>query len=127
MRIQCALALQSTAYSNREKRSDSSSNADGTNSATDAAASGAVFDVVFQQRSTANYMTCSMAQISVQSVRWPATRFSGSPAGSRFSAGDFGAISKGVVDATIWVSPLCTSRASRYMHDVVICMTLSGF
>jgi hypothetical protein len=36
-----------------------------------------VFDVVFQQRSTADYMTCAMAQISVQSVRWPATRFSG--------------------------------------------------
>jgi hypothetical protein len=36
-----------------------------------------VFDVVFQQRSTAEYMSCAMAQISVQSVRWPATRFSG--------------------------------------------------
>ena len=69
MRIQCALALRQSMV---------------TPSATAANATAAssfftkqVFDVVFQQRSTANYMTCAMAQISVQSVRWPATRFTG--------------------------------------------------
>lgn len=50
-------------------------------------------------------------QISVQSVRWPATRFSGSYTNPKFFAG---ALSKGVVDATIWVSPLCTSRAAKF-------------
>jgi hypothetical protein len=34
-----------------------------------------VFDVSFQQRSTAGQMSCMEADISVQSVRWPVTRF----------------------------------------------------
>ena len=68
------------------------------------------FDVVFQQRSTANYLTCAMTQIAVQSVLWPATRFTGSYASPKFVCC---ALSKGVVDATIWVSPLCTSRAGK--------------
>ena len=50
-------------------------------------------------------------QISVQSVRWPATRFSGSYTNPKFFAG---ALSKGIIDATIWVSPLCTSRAAKF-------------
>lgn len=70
-----------------------------------------VFEVVFQQRSTANYMTCAMAQISIQSVRWPATRFVSTAASA---AADYDAAANpAVVDATIWVSPLCTSRATR--------------
>lgn len=61
MRIQCALALHE-AFSRLD---------DGTPLA---AQEPVVFDVVFQQRSTANYMTCLESQISVQSVRWPQTR-----------------------------------------------------
>ena len=93
IRIQCAFAFQSSAYLK---------NSSGTPRA--------IFDVVFQQRSTADYMTCSMAQISVQSVRWPATRFSGSSFNPKLQTG---AMDQGIVDATVWVSPLCTSRATR--------------
>lgn len=50
-------------------------------------------------------------QISVQSVRWPATRFVGSYKSAKFATG---AADKGLVDATIWVSPLCTSRAGKF-------------
>jgi hypothetical protein len=50
-------------------------------------------------------------QISVQSVRWPATRFTGSYRSAKFTAGS---MDKGAVDATIWVAPLCTSRAGKF-------------
>ena len=66
------------------------------------------FDVVFQQRTTANYLTCKMTQISVQSVRWPASRFVSSEE-DPFAVTS--AIQRSMVDATIWVSPLCTSRS----------------
>lgn len=68
-----------------------------------------VFEVVFQQRSTADYMTCAMAQISVQSVRWPATRF----VSTGSDQGVVPASHRSVVDATVWVAPLCTSRATK--------------
>jgi hypothetical protein len=90
MRIQCALAL-------KERISLTNSQAN-------------VFDVIFQQRSTADYMMCSMAQISVQSIRWPATRFVSTEASPDRV---YTATTRSVVDATIWVSPLCTSRAGR--------------
>ena len=91
MRIECALALKEAVFSGYEKQINT-------------------FEVVFQQRSTADYMTCSMAQISIQTVRWPASRFV-STSSDPFAVTS--AISKSVVDATIWVSPLCTSRASK--------------
>jgi hypothetical protein len=69
MRIQCALALKSSGTAASVKGE--------SNSSSRLSVFDTVFDVVFQQRSTADYMTCAMAQISVQSVRWPATRFSG--------------------------------------------------
>lgn len=76
IKIQCALALKTAGTA-----SAASSNGDAGSSSNNTASFSMpfenVFDVVFQQRSTADYMTCSMAQISVQSVRWPATRFSG--------------------------------------------------
>lgn len=51
-----------------------------------------------------------MTQISIQSVRWPQSRF--------VSAEDdiaqvTTASQRSTVDATIWVSPLCTSRSGR--------------
>lgn len=49
MRIQCALALKEKIVLQPSAEN--------------------VFEVVFQQRSTADYMTCAMAQISIQSVR----------------------------------------------------------
>jgi hypothetical protein len=36
------------------------------------------FEVSFQQQSTAQYLTCNTVEISVQSVRWSSTRFTGS-------------------------------------------------
>lgn len=98
MQIQCALALKEPLFSNSQ--------------------SATVFDVVFQQRSTADHMMCSMAQISVQSVRWPASRFVSAeddPLAVTY------ALRKSMVDATVWVSPLCTSRASKVPE---VCMPL---
>lgn len=92
MRIECALALKESIFG---------SNFDAMTN---------VFDVVFQQRSTADYMMCSMAQISVQSVRWPVSRIV-SASENPFAVTS--AISRTVVDATVWVAPLCTSRASK--------------
>jgi hypothetical protein len=84
MRIQCALALKgigtasASAYaSDASYTSSSKANTTASMGSTMASAFQTVFDVVFQQRSTTDHMTCSMAQISVQSVRWPATRFTG--------------------------------------------------
>ncbi len=81
IRIQCALALKSAAAMSAaafNMASKSSSTSSDNNASTFfLSAPDTTFDVVFQQRSTANYMTCAMTQISVQSVRWPATRFSG--------------------------------------------------
>ena len=72
MRIECALALKGVGTASAtEYASDASYASSAAN--TTASAFQSDFDVVFQQRSTAEYMTCSMAQISVQSVRWPAT------------------------------------------------------
>lgn len=81
MRIQCALAMKNVAAASYASTKGSTSSSDATTGNDNdptvnlQKALGTVFDVVFQQRSTADYMTCAMAQISVQSVRWPATRF----------------------------------------------------
>lgn len=79
IRIQCALAMKNVAaasYASSLGRADDSASTDDDPAINlQGALTGTVFDVVFQQRSTADYMTCAMAQISVQSVRWPATRF----------------------------------------------------
>jgi hypothetical protein len=82
IRIQCALALKragdmSAAAFNAASKSSTASGSENNAPAFFLSAPDTTFDVVFQQRSTANYMTCAMTQISVQSVRWPATRFSG--------------------------------------------------
>ncbi len=99
MRIQCALALKEPIFSGFDGMAN-------------------VFDVVFQQRSTADYMTCRMAQISIQSVRWPASRF---VSANEDTYAVTYSLSRSVVDATIWVSPLCTSRASKVPE---VCMPL---
>jgi hypothetical protein len=70
IKIKCALALKTAA-------TVVASSGAASDPPPTYAAENNVFDVIFQQRSTANYMTCRMTQISVQSVRWPATRFSG--------------------------------------------------
>lgn len=68
------------------------------------------FEVYFQKRSTANYLTCKSIEISVQSVRWPSTRFTGS-----YDNRDLFENSCQIrqtcnsVDATIWVAPMCSS------------------
>ncbi|NDC89407.1 MAG: hypothetical protein EB075_11505 [Bacteroidetes bacterium] len=98
MQIECALALYEAA-----------SYGDSLNIAQDLA-----FNVSFQQRSTADYMTCRGSQISVQSVRWPATRF----ANSRATETDVATSCQtrdtcSKIDATIWVSPLCSSSATK--------------
>lgn len=99
MRIQCALALKE-----RIAMQPAMEN---------------VFEVIFQQRSTADYMMCSMAQISVQSIRWPATRFVSTS--SDFITNSMQAGQRPVVDATIWVAPLCTSRARKVPE---VCMPM---
>jgi hypothetical protein len=86
----------------------------GGGSSTNSSTADLTFNVVFQHESTANYMACHEAEISVQSVRWPVTRFTKAYADS--SELEDTCQAKGIcseVDATIWVSPLCTSRASR--------------
>jgi hypothetical protein len=86
----------------------------GAESYSNASLADLTFNVVFQHGSTANYMACHEAEISVQSVRWPATRFTKAYVDS--SELDDTCQSKGIcseVDATIWVAPLCTSRADR--------------
>lgn len=86
MRIRCALALkEKIALQSPEEN---------------------VFEVVFHQRSTAKYMSCATSQISVQSVRWPATRFVSTDAPVVSSR-------RSVVDATVWVAPLCAARATK--------------
>ncbi len=72
IKIQCALALKTVGTASRAAYTSDRSVKDKTFFS----ATANVFDVIFQQRSTAEYLTCSMTQISVQSVRWPVTRFS---------------------------------------------------
>ena len=83
MRIQCALALKGVgtasaiAYASDTSYASPTAKTSADSGAAMASSFQTVFDVVFQQRSTAAYITCSMAKISVQSVRWPATLFTG--------------------------------------------------
>lgn len=58
-----------------------------------------VFSVGFEVSSTARYMKCGASKISVQSVRWPATRYTSTVQDQR--------VGQNKVDAAIWVSPLC--------------------
>lgn len=112
IKIRCALALKGVgAMSAAETSSYSEPNNLSSAATTLITPPDTTFEVVFQQRSTANYLTCAMTQISVQSVRWPATRFTGSYSDPKFVRG---AYSRGVVDAVVWVSPLCTSRAGVF-------------
>lgn len=72
-----------------------------------------VFPVVFQVPSTAEYMTCSTTKVSVDSVRWPNTRFTAPqrptlPLLNLLKGSDCmedGTCS--TIDAAIWVAPLC--------------------
>lgn len=69
-------------------------------------------NVVFQTGTTAEYLSCRTAEISVQSVRWPVTRFTKSSTQDD-SNSEKTCQSKGtcnMVDATIWVAPLCGSE-----------------
>ena len=83
MRIQCALALKgvgtasATAHASDTSYASPTANGSADSGAVMASSFQTVFNTVFQQRSTADYMACNMAQISVQSVHWPATRFTG--------------------------------------------------
>ena len=67
IRIQCALALKSAAAmaaAAAEAAASAGSNGGSTNYSSLIAAPDLTFDVVFHQRSTANYMTCAMTQVS---------------------------------------------------------------
>jgi hypothetical protein len=76
----------------------------------------AVFPVDFQVPSTAQYLTCSSAKISVQSVRWPHTRITrvsgGSSTVSRIAklAGSSWWKEPLALDAAVWVIPACGER-----------------
>ena len=64
VQIQCSMVLyggSSTSASNDNIRMDHEASK--------------TLQVYFQQRSTAKYFTCQQMEISIQSVRWPVTRF----------------------------------------------------
>jgi hypothetical protein len=85
------------------------------------------FEVSFQDKRTANHLTCLEVEISVQSVRWPATRFTGSYT-SRDTT-DATCQSKGTcssIDATIWVAPLCTSGAVEVQQACLLVFTAAS-
>lgn len=71
--------------------------------------------VVFQLASTARYMACSKAKISVQSLRWPASRTTPAsvPTMDGTAAPDPTCVSsKGTcvqADAAVWVRPMCSA------------------
>lgn len=112
MRIRCVLALmEEQAYGDSISVEDD-----------------LAFDVVFHQRSTANYMTCKTSEISVQSVRWPSTRFTRAFA-SEADLRDTTCQSKGTcsrIDATIWVAPLCSSSSRQLLVQSACIPTFTG-
>jgi len=69
------------------------------------------FEVPFAQRTTAQYLSCKEVEISVQSVRWPASRLTRSDGESnsilRDACWNNDYCSK--IDALIYVSPLCSA------------------
>lgn len=71
-------------------------------------------NVVFHKRSTAMHMRCSSSEISVQSVRWPATRFTRAYRGSEpdLDGSCQSRLTCNYVDATVWVAPLCSSSTA---------------
>ena len=102
MKIECALALQDA----RSYGESLSIESDTT------------FEVVFNQRSTALYLSCQEAEISVQSVRWPVTRFTKLYKTGNGDETDLSDTCQArgtcnLVDATVWVTPICTSSANR--------------
>jgi hypothetical protein len=85
------------------------------------------FEVVFQNRKTANFLQCNQVEISVQSVRWSSTRFTGSY-DARDSM-DATCQSQGTcssIDATIWVAPLCTSGSNAVQLQCISLFTGSS-
>lgn len=85
------------------------------------------FEVVFQNRKTANFLQCNQVKISVQSVRWPSTRFTGSY--DDRDTMDATCQSKGTcsaIDATIWVAPLCTSGSTDVQLQCISLFTGSS-
>ena len=83
-----------------------------------------VFPVTFQVPSTNEYMTCSSSKITVQSVRWPHTRFTAPERptlpllnllkGSSCidGVGPNGGCIDRAIDAAVWVMPLCGGGAA---------------
>lgn len=101
MKIRCALALYEAAHSvDPERNIEISDNLD------------LVFDVVFQQRSTATQMRCEEAEISVQSVRWPVRRFTQPlEMEDKMDGTCTGRGTCTMVDAVVWVQPRCSSSS----------------
>ena len=85
------------------------------------------FEVVFQNRKTADFLQCNQVEISVQSVRWSATRFTGSY--DDRDKTDTTCQSKGTcsaIDAIIWVAPLCTSGSKTVQLQCISLFTGSS-
>jgi hypothetical protein len=71
------------------------------------------FEVRFHQDATKRYMTCEASEISVQSVKWPVTRFSEAVQNEADMLDTcYGTGTCSMVDAVIWVSPRCSSKGS---------------
>jgi hypothetical protein len=85
------------------------------------------FEVVFQNRQTAKFLQCNQVEISVQSVRWSSTRFTGSY--DNRDSMDATCQSRGscsAIDATIWVAPLCTSGSTTVQLQCISLFTGSS-
>lgn len=84
------------------------------------------FDVLFQDTTWSSGMTCSAAEVTVRSVRWPVRRYEGKSV--PFSAGymDVPAtdcMSRGScesVDATVWLVPRCDLLRPEQCSDVAV-------
>ena len=61
-----------------------------------------VFPVEFQVATTASKMSCGGSKISVQSIRWPVTRYTSLTPNVEI-------LTVGRVDAAVWVMPMCPS------------------
>jgi hypothetical protein len=93
MRIQCGLSLYEQTYMG-----------DALDPLVDL-----TFDVRFHQDETKRLMKCVETEISVQSVRWPVTRFSGAIEEDDGTCHSSQTCS--TVDAVVWVAPRCSSLA----------------
>ena len=82
------------------------------------------FEVVFQKRNTVNFLQCNQVEISVQSVRWTSTRFTGSYTDrDRLDATCQSSGTCSSIDATIWVAPLCTSGSTTVQLQCISLFT----